>query len=353
MGIRILLLFGVALTVQAQDDPLDVLRRVSHNVMETIDRSEYRLNGIFRANSCHGLAAEKKRRHLKRRLTASDRLRFDVAIGVSHEVFGVSNEMYSWVGDHQFHDRGLLDLVRQGAISTGTFSSFLVSLFEQDRASFSYNGDRTIDGRLLSEYGFRVPLEKSNYVFRFGNERTEVLTVYDGTFLADPKTLDLVHLTVRQSLPAETGACEATHTMDYGRVTIGSANFLMAKEADLDILSPDREMENRIAYSACHEFVGQSTLSFGPAPAAGKSRSKDDSASRAFSLPPDLKFELAFIEPIDTAVAAGGDPIKAKLATPIRDRSSIVVPAGSVVKGHIIQVKRLYALKSLTVDVRL
>jgi hypothetical protein len=276
MGIRILLLFGVALTVQAQDDPLDVLRRVSHNVMETIDRSEYRLNGIFRANSCHGLAAEKKRRHLKRRLTASDRLRFDVAIGVSHEVFGVSNEMYSWVGDHQFHDRGLLDLVRQGAISTGTFSSFLVSLFEQDRASFSYNGDRTIDGRLLSEYGFRVPLEKSNYVFRFGNERTEVLTVYDGTFLADPKTLDLVHLTVRQSLPAETGACEATHTMDYGRVTIGSANFLMAKEADLDILSPDREMENRIAYSACHEFVGQSTLSFGPAPAAGKSRSKDN-----------------------------------------------------------------------------
>jgi hypothetical protein len=327
MGTRILLLFGVALTVQAQDDPLDVLRRVSHNVMETIDRSEYRLNGIFRANSCDGLAAEKKRRHLKRRLTASDRLRFDVAIGVSHEVFG--------------------------AISSGIFSSFLVSLFEQDRASVSYNGDRTVDGRLLSEYGFRVPLEKSNYVFRFGNERTEVLTVYDGTFLADPKTLDLVHLTVRQSLPAETGACEATHTMDYGRVMIGSANFLMAKEADLDILSPDREMENRIAYSACHEFVGQSTLSFGPAPAAGKSRSKDDSASRAFSLPPDLKFELAFIEPIDTAVAAGGDPIKAKLATPIRDRSSIVVPAGSVVKGHIIQVKRLYALKSLTVDVRL
>ena len=96
----------------------------------------------------------KKRGHLKRRLTASDRLRFDVAIGVSHEVFGVSNEMYSWAGDYQFHDRGLLDLARQGAISTGTFSSFLVSLFEQDRASFSYNGDRTVDGRLLSEYGF-------------------------------------------------------------------------------------------------------------------------------------------------------------------------------------------------------
>jgi hypothetical protein len=361
-----LLLFGLVLAVQAQDDPLDLLRRVSHNVMETIDRmpkyvctqtidrSEYRLNGVIKADSCDGLAAEKNSGHLKRHLTASDRLRFDVAIGVSHEVFGVSNEMYSWVGDQQFHDRGLLDLVRQGAISTGTFSSFLISLFGQDRASFSYNGDRTVDGRLLSEYGFRVPLEKSNYVFRFGNERTEVLTAYDGTFLADPKTLDLVHLTVRQSLPAQTGACEATHTMDYGRVTIGGADFLMATDADLDILSLNGEMENRIANSACHEFVGQSTLSFGPSPAAGASRSKDDSASRVFTLPPDLKFELAFTEPIDTAVAAGGDPINAKLITPIRDQSSIVlVPAGSVVKGHIIEIKRLYAVKSLTIDVKL
>jgi hypothetical protein len=352
MGIRILLLFGVALTVQAQDDPLDVLRRVSHNVMETIDRSEYRLNGIFRANSCHGLAAEKKRRHLKRRLTASDRLRFDVAIGVSHEVFGVSNDVFLGRGSSISRSRPVGSCKARRYFNRNIFIFPCVAL-EQDRASFSYNGDRTVDGRLLSEYGFRVPLEKSNYVFRFGNERTEVLTAYDGTFLADPKTLDLVHLTVHQSLPAQTGTCEATHTMDYSRITIGSADFLMAKEADLDILSPDHEMENRIAYSACHEFVGQSTLSFGPAPAAGGSWSKDDSASRAFSLPPDLKFELAFIEPIDTAVAAGGDPIKAKLATPIRDRSSIVVPAGSVVKGHIIQVKRLYALKSLTVDVRL
>jgi len=363
---RMLLLFGVVLALQAQDDPLDVLRRVSHNVMETIDRmpkyvctqtidrSEYRLNGVMKADSCDDLAAGKNTGHVKRHLTASDRLRFDVAVGVSHEVFGVSNEMYSWVGDHQFHDRGLLDLVRQGAISTGTFSSFLVSLFEQDRASFSYNGDRTVDGRLLSEYGFRVPLEKSNYVFRYGNERTEVLTAYDGTFLADPKTLDLVRLTVRQSLPAETGACEATHTMDYGRVHIGSADFLMATGADLDILSLKGEMENRIAYSACHEFVGQSTLSFGPAPDAGGSRSKDELASGVFALPPDLKFELAFTEPIDTAVAAGGDLIKAKLVTPIRDQSSaVLVPAGSAVRGHIIEIKRLYTAKSLTIDVKL
>lgn len=73
MRTRLLLFVGVALTVQAQDDPLDVLRRVSYNVMktidrmpkyvctQTIDRSEYRLNGIFRADSCDGLAAEKER----------------------------------------------------------------------------------------------------------------------------------------------------------------------------------------------------------------------------------------------------------------------------------------------------
>jgi hypothetical protein len=230
MRTRLLLLWSIAAIVHAQDDPKDLLARISHKVMETIghmpkyvctqtiDRDAYQLNGIHRSHSCDDVTAENNAGHIKRHLISSDRLRFDVAIGVSHEVFGLSGEMYSWVGDNRFHDRGLFDLVRQGAISTGTFSSFLISLFGGDLASFSYNGDRTVNGRLVSEFGFRVPLEKSNYVYRFGNERTEVLTAYDGTFLADPKTLNLVRLVVRQSLPSETGACESTHTLDYSGV---------------------------------------------------------------------------------------------------------------------------------------
>jgi len=257
MRARLLLLFAGVMAVRGQEDPKDLLVQVSRKVIETmnalpryvctqtVERAEYKLdNGMPGTRSCDEVTAKRNAGHLRRQLSASDRLRFDVAIGVSHEVFGISDEMYSWVGDRHFHDPGLLDLVRQGAISTGSFSSFLVSLFGGGRANFSYNGDHIVKGRLLSEFGFRVPLEKSNYVYRFGNKRTEVLTAYDGTFLVDPKTVDLVRLVVRQDLPPETGACEATHTVDYGHVRINEATFLLARAATLDILTRKIETEN-------------------------------------------------------------------------------------------------------------
>jgi hypothetical protein len=53
---------------------------------------------------------------------------------------------------------------------------------------------------------------------------------------------------------------------------------------------------------------------------------------------------LVLTESIHTAVAAAGDPIKARLKTPIRDRSSkILVPEGAPVAGRILSLKRFYA----------
>lgn len=272
MRLRLALLLGISVAAQAQDDPKDLLKLVSQKLMDTvdllpkyvctltIDRAEYKSDSVFPPHSCDKLAAENKAGHLKRRLSATDRLRLDVAIGTSHEIFGTSNEMYSWVGDNRFDDRGLFDLVRQGAISTGTFSTLLVSIFREDRASFSYNGDLTVDGRALAEFGFRIPLEKSNYLYLFGKDRRQhVRAPVEGTFLVDSKTLDLVRLTVRHALPPEADACETSQILDYGRVSLGGSDFLLATEARLNILSLADEMENHIVFSACHEFAGQST----------------------------------------------------------------------------------------------
>jgi hypothetical protein len=355
--------------IQAQDDPKDLLVRASQKVMDTvnrlpkyvctltIDRAEYKTNDVLSTGSCDNLAAEKKAGHLKRRLFASDRLRLDVAIGTTHEIFGTTNEMYSWVGDNRFDNRGLFDLVRQGSISSGSFSTLLVSIFGEDRASFSYDGDLTVDGRLIAEFGFRIPLEKSNYVYLFGRDRSgHARAGAEGTFLVDPKTFDLVRLTVRHTLPLEADACETSQTFDYGRVSLGGSDFLLATEGRLDILSPTDDMENHMVYSACHEFTGQSTLTFEPPlEPSGSTSDKSDPAIHVFALPPGLPFKLAFIEPINTAVAAAGDPIRAKLTTAIRARSSgVVVPEGAIVSGRIMKAARLYGQnKSFLLAVKL
>lgn len=358
----LLLLFGAAGRLPGQDDSRDLLLRASQSVVDTIerlpkyactqtiDRSRFEPDrrrvaplDQVRARSCDEISAEVKSPSWKRRLSSSDRLRLDVA--VSHSASGVETEMYSWAGEGRFSDRSLFEVVRDGAVSTGSFASLLASIFGSGAARFSYNGDSTVDGRLLSEFRFRIPEEKSDYLYLFGNGRKQTTTIgYHGTLLVDPKTAELVRLAIRTSeLPTETGACELSQTLDYGRVSLNGADFLLPREARVFLVHSDEtEAENRIQYSACHEFHGEATVRYEPLPAA-EAPAPRAHPERAFTLPPGLPFRLAFTERIDTATAAAGDPIRAILKTAIRDQSSkVLVPEGSAVTGRIVSIRRFY-----------
>jgi len=369
----LLLLFGAAARLSGQDDSRTLLLRVSQTVMDTIerlpkyvctqtidrdryepDRRRFVTFGGERAHSCDEIVAESRSPSWQRRLSSSDRLRLDVA--VSHSTPGVESEMYSWAGQGGFGDRSVFEVVRDGAVSTGSFASLLASIFGSDGALFSYDGDNTVDGKVLSEFGFRIPAEKSDYLYLFGRGRKQQTTIaYHGTFLVDPETAELLRLSIRTSqLPTETGACELSQSLDYGRVSLNGSDFLLPTEARVSLIHTDEtEAENRIKYSACHEFRGEATVRYEPAPAAVPPASHEQSV-RALALPPGLPFRLAFTERIDTATAAAGDSIRAKLTTAIRDQSSkVLVPEGSAVTGRIMSIRRFYpASRKQTGDAR-
>jgi hypothetical protein len=264
---------------------------------------------------------------------------------------GVESEMYSWVGEGGFSDRSLFEVVRDGAVSTGSFASLLASIFGSGAARFSYNGDSKVDGRLLSEFGFRIPEEKSDYLYLFGHGRKQQATIgYHGTFLVDPQTAELVRLAIRTSeLPSETGACELSQTLDYGWVSLNGAEFLLPNEARVSLIHTDEtQAENHIRYSACQEFRGESTVRFEPPPpaelrASGELRPSGEHSAGVLALPSGLSFRMAFTDRIETASAAAGDRIHAKLITAIRDRSAkVLVPEGATVTGRIVTIRHFY-----------
>jgi hypothetical protein len=254
--------------------------------------------------------------------------------------------MYSWTGEEHFDDRDLLEMVRDGVVSTGSFSSMLASIFGGEAATFSYNGDVTFGGRLLSEFGFRVPLEKSHHSYVMGTRDMEKITLdYEGTLLADPANSDLVRLVIRAShLPEETSTCEITQTLNYGWTTLHGVDFLLPTQARIAAMHTDgSEAENVIHYSACHEFKSESTIHFETLPEAGIPEPGKDHALEGISLPPGLSFKLLFTQPIDTADAAAGDSIRAKLKTAIRDKAShVLVPEGAGVIGRIVGIRHFY-----------
>jgi len=223
----------------------------------------------------------------------------------------------------------------------------LAAIFGSNAARFSYNGDSTVSGRLLSEFGFRVPQENSRYAYVFGKERRQQVNVpYAGTFLVDPKTSDLVRLVIRTSqLPAETGTCGITRTLDYGRVRLNDADFLLPTQARVSVIHADETVaENSVHYSACREFQAESTLRFETLPETEwAAASQNPPVRQPVVLPAGLSFKLVFTEPIDTAAAAAGDPIRAKLKTAIRDSSSkVLVPEGAVVTSSIVGLRNFY-----------
>jgi hypothetical protein len=352
--IRITLAFAFAMLVDAQENPVELLLSARAKIMDSlnrlprymctqaVDRTMYELDVPERAGS----GCDEGRRSRSKHLVYSDRLRLDVAIASS-------GELYSWVGEHKFSDRDLPDIVQDGAISTGSFGGFLRGIFSDDGATFTYNGETSKQGGTVAEFGFHVPHGTSHYFF--GRRADRVLTGYDGTFLVDSESGDLAQIDIRTSrLPPETGACYVATTLDYGRVRIKNMDFLLPAATRLQIVKTDGgEAENRSVFSSCHEFLGESTLKF-DAPTVDAQRGRSDWKSQALVIPPGLPFLVALTQGIDTATAAVGDVLHAKLSTPIQDHASVLVPIGAPITARIVQVRHYYGKPSkVLLEVRL
>ena len=263
----------------------------------------------------------------------SDRVRVDV-------LSTARGEMYSWPGENQFQ-KDLLQLVRLRPLSTGGFSGYLGSIFGGSASVFSYRREIEENGRKLREYEFRVPREKSSYLF--GSDADRRIIAFEGTFLLDPETADLVRLVVKSSeLPQFTGACQATTTLNYGRTSLNNSEFLLPTRSLFELIGTHgEEVRNSSVYSNCHEFRGESTLRFDvPEPGRYSSATASGRPLRALpvlTLPEGRPFRIVFAQDIEFRTAAAGDTIAAKLATPIVDASKhVLVPAGTPVAVRIL-----------------
>jgi hypothetical protein len=94
------------------------------------------------------MAAQQAKGELNPRLYETDRVRLDVGVAGA-------NEIYSWVGEDRFDDRDLFDMVREGALQSGSFSGFLISIFGSDAGAcesttaLSYSRVRLYDSEFL------------------------------------------------------------------------------------------------------------------------------------------------------------------------------------------------------------
>ena len=287
--------------------------------IETVNRSYFRRD----TPACEGTPAG------ERTLESADRLRLEVAVSESRE-------LHSWPGATGFDTRDVDELIRDGPVATGSFGGYLASIFGHPGVTFKFLGEH--DG--LFEYGYHVPLQASRYELKIAGAWRPV--AYEGEFRLDPRSLNLQRLTIRATdVPRDAPFCRASTTLDYETTRLGTRDVLLPRASQLDIANRSgRETTNETTFANCREYQAESEVVF-DLPATGEAATTTRSPRPRLSLPLGIPVTLALEAPIDSATAATGDPIAAKVVKPVRrpGAESDLIPAGAIVRGRIRRVE--------------
>ena len=290
---------------QARDKVLDNSRRMPrYTCVETVSRTQY--HPPENPPTCESLIAGRRLVTPRGGLALRDRLRLDVAVVDGSEIF-------SWAGAGKFETHDVDKLVGDGASGSGEFGSFLASVFGNAPDAIRFAGLRNS----LAQFEYNVPVNRSNY--RYRTTRPGRIIGYHGTFSVDPSDADVEQLIVEaDQFAVDDEVCRVRHSLRYSRVKIGGGDFMLPEVSTMDALYRNgAESLNDTRFSDCREYVGESTIRFDDVEtAAGPAAAKN----ALQPLPPKIRLLIGLSKPINTEIAAAGDPVEGVLLRDVVDR---------------------------------
>lgn len=337
----ILAVFAMAAVVWAQSEPDRALERARVKIqeltkrldryvcVETVDRSYF--SPIANSPAGSPLCSPAATGHLEERyqLASTDRLRVEVTATQSRE-------LHSWPGATGFDLRDIDELIANGPISTGSFALYLSSIFSRPGVLFQYEGEDTANGRRRLRYHYRAPAETSHFDLRSGGAWRPV--AFEGEFWIDPETFELDMLTVRASqLPAEAALCAVASTLEYNALQIGDGKLMLPRRSQLEIIYRNGQAtRNEATFGSCREYQAESELHFEDTTGQAEAAAGRTARGRV-AVPLGLPVTLALETAIDSATAATGDPVSAKVVKAVRKPGAKedLIPAGTIVHGRI------------------
>lgn len=263
----------------------------------------------------------------------STRRKFDIIDTLRLEVALIDGrELYAWPGSKRFDDRDLTDMVsNEGTIGAGDFAMHAKSILLSARTKLKYRGEETLDGRRAERWGFHYPMETSQYMVRL--KPLEGMVGYSGSLWADSINRDLLRVEmVIDEIPSHLPLKVAHKSITYQRVRIGESSFLLPKDSDLTLVHTDgSEARNRTSFASCHQFAGESTVTFEDPPPEAAAKPP----TVVWTLPGGLMVQLKPAADIDFRNAAVGDQIRFTVAKDAVSAKQTWLPAGAAVDGRI------------------
>jgi hypothetical protein len=249
-------------------------------------------------------------------------------------------ELYSSPGDRRFEDDNPSKFIGVGMMGNGMFATWLKTLFVNNQAMFTYQGEEDVAGHRSTRYDFRVPVRASGYTLTVAG--VSGMAGMKGSFWADPHTLDLLRLEIHaDDIPYGLPVMAVKTTVTYARVRVGAAEVMLPQTSIQHMVGMTfDEEQNFLEFTHCRAFETESTLTFGPPSDTSPGPPADPPKLKPGPmLPKSLDVTLALATPI-TQQDAVGALIGAKVVGNVRYKGKVLVPDGAQVNGRIRRLER-------------
>jgi hypothetical protein len=317
---RILLGFFLLAAAIAAEEPTheEVLERIRSQMRNTLSR--------LPNYTCRETVERKVRRPGATQLETADLVRLEIS-------FVGGRELFAWPGSSRFEEKDIMQFVPTGSIGTGNFGGFASQVFAGRAPVFTWTGQYSRAGRTQVEFAFRVAQEVSE--FRLTHDGVQAIVGFRGSFTADAATYDVTELEIEaQNIPARLELFQARERVEYARTRISDSDYLLAKASETTVVDTSGMIStNRVVFDACHEFRGESTISFAD-PESDKAVIA--AAAGPKILPPGIKLHLRTDMPIERGLTAIGDLVSAVVDERV---SKPAIPAGAKATLRIVRMQ--------------
>ena len=320
-------LICAATAVFAQDLPPGVL---------LLSRIENHMKGeLARLSTVTCLeTVERQQQDPKGKMRPFDTIRLEVLTNGDQELFASP-------GDRKFSEQPPLNYAGSGMLGNGLFGPYLKNILLNGNATTKYVGEENAGGRMLARYDYDLNPAFSGQTIEIPEGSGAV--GLKGSFWADPQSYDVLRLDLNaDDIPPTLPVTELATSINYGRTLLeNSLAILLPETADVRMVKTSGEIGfDQVDFTHCRVFGAESTVSFSPAGAsdvASFSASSVDDTLRP--LPDGLRVAVKLRTRIsaDTPV---GTLIDGVIADEVKDKRSVVIPAGSPVRGRIRRLER-------------
>jgi hypothetical protein len=246
-------------------------------------------------------------------------------------------ELLTWPGGARFEDWAVTSFVKSGLVASGVFGSYARNLFLSDGATFQYGGPEELEGRGAVRYDFRASKLVSLYKLHTGSGAATVAT--RGSFWFDAGSLQLIRLDeFANEIPTELGLTGALTRVYYGWLPRAVPGVLVPQSADVELRHSSGEVRrNKTQFAECREYRAESSINFGSAEPTPEASPREPAR---VDLPGGLTVKMELESGFDSATAAIGDPVRARVVENVRRGGKPILPKGAIVTGRIRSMER-------------